>query len=105
MIGVLVRKVTREIPVRVIGGEKCHFIYKSIRYLIWVKGGITHVFSYNFAKLKTHSYNSLPLEKTLTFHNVIIHIKSVCNEDKDRYYYNTFLEKCSYQLPKNCNNT
>ena len=34
----------------------------------------------------------------LTFHNVIILIKSVVDKDKSHYYYNIFLEKCSYQL-------
>ena len=36
---------------------------------------ITHAFSQNYAKIKIDSYNSLPLEETLTLHNVIIHIK------------------------------
>ena len=50
-------------------------------------------------------YNdSLPLEKTLTFHNVIIHIKSVWNKDQNYYYYDIFLEKYSYQFPKNNDN-
>ena len=40
---------------------------------------------------------SLPLEKTGTFHNAIILINSVFNEDKNNYYYNIFLEKCSYK--------
>ena len=30
------------------------------------------------------------MEKTLTFHNAIILIKSVLNKDKSRYYYNYF---------------
>ena len=45
-------------------------------------------------------YDSLPIEKTMTLHNVIILIKSVLNKDKNHYYYNTFLEKCLYQLAK-----
>ena len=49
------------------------------------------------------SHNSLLLEKILTLHNVIIHIKSIFNDDKNNCYYNVFLEKCSYQLPKNNN--
>ena len=36
----------------------------------------------------------------MTFHNVIILIKSVFNKDKNNYYYNIFLEKASYELPK-----
>ena len=71
------------------------------RYLMGVKSGITYVISHNYPKIKVDWYDSLPLEKALTFHNVIILIKSVCNNDKNHYYYNIFLEKCSYQLPKN----
>ena len=48
-----------------------------IRYLIEVKSGITYVFPRNYAKIKVGSYDSLSLEKTLTFHNFIIHIKAV----------------------------
>ena len=35
--------------------------------------------SHNYARVKVDSYDSLPLEKTLTFHEVIISIKSVLN--------------------------
>ena len=28
-------------------------------------------------------------------------VKSVWNKDKNNYYYNIFLEKASYELPKN----
>ena len=37
------------------------------------------------------------MEKILTFHNFIILIKSVVNKNKNNYYYNTFLEKGSYE--------
>ena len=36
----------------------------------------------------------------MTFHNVKIPIKLVFNKDKKIYYYNIFLEKASYELPK-----
>ena len=36
----------------------------------------------------------------MTFHNIIILIKSVFNKDKIKYYYNIFLEKPLYELPK-----
>ena len=39
-----------------------------IRYLIGVKGGITQVIFHNYAKMKVDSFDSLPLEKTMTFH-------------------------------------
>ena len=49
---------------------------------------------------KLIQYDSLPLEKALTLHNVIIHIKSVFKKNQNHYYYNIFFEKCSFQLPK-----
>ena len=58
-----------------------------ITYLISVKSGITYVTSHNYAKIKIDLYHSLPLEKTMTFRNVIILIKSVWNKDKNNYYY------------------
>ena len=57
---------------------------------------MTYIFSHTFAKIKVDSYDSLPAEKRLTLHNVIIHIKSVLNKDKNYYYYEIFLEKCLY---------
>ena len=56
-----------------------------------------YVISHNYTKFKVDSYDFLPLEKTLTFHNVIIPIKSVFNKDKNNFYYTIFLEKCSYK--------
>ena len=85
-------------------GEKYDFIYNKFRYLIGVKSGITYVISHNYAKVKVDSYDSLPLEKTMAFHSVIIHIMSVWNKDQNHYYYNMFLEKCSYQLLKHSDN-
>ena len=35
----------------------------------------------------------------MTFHDVIILLKSVFNKDKTEYYYNILLEKASYELP------
>ena len=53
--------------------------------------------NHNFRKIKTYLYNSLPIEKRLTVHNVIIHIKSVVSNNKNEYYYNIYLEKGSYK--------
>ena len=39
------------------------------------------------------------MEEELTFHNVVILIKSAVNENKNNYYYNMFLEKVSYKEP------
>ena len=57
------------------------------------KSGITYSISHNFARIKIDSYNSLPIEKTLIFYNVMILIKSVVNKSKNNYYYNMLLEK------------
>ena len=57
--------------------------------------------SQNYAKIKVDYYNSLPLEKKKTFHNLIILIKSVFNKDKNNYYCNIFLEKASHELSQN----
>ena len=63
--------------------------YKSI------KSGITYAVFYNYAKIIVDSYNSLPLELTLAFLNVITPIKAVFPKDKKNDFYNIFLEKCS----------
>ena len=63
--------------------EKYDGIYNNIRYLISQKSGITYI----------DSYNSLPIKRKLTLHNVVVHIKSVLNKDQNHCYYNIFLEK------------
>ena len=82
------------------GSEKYEAIYNRIRYLTSQKSAITYIFSHYFAKIKVDFYDSLSIEKRLTLHNVIIHIKSVLNKDKSHYYYKIFLEKFSYLLTK-----
>ena len=64
------------------------------------KSSITYVFSHYYTKIKVDSYDSSPIEKTLTLHNVTKHIKSIPNKDQNHYFYNIFLEKLSYQLAK-----
>ena len=75
------------------GSKRYEFMYNKIRYLLSVKSGIRYFISHTYAKIKVDTYDSLPLEKTMTFHNVIILIKLVLNKDKNNYYYNIFLEK------------
>ena len=67
------------------GTEKYDAIYGRIIYFISLKSSITYIFSHCFAKIKVYFY-SLPIEKTLTLHNVIILNKSVLNKDKNHYY-------------------
>ena len=74
------------------GIEKSDLIYNKIRYLNGVKSDITYVISYKDVKIKVDSYDSLFLEKTLTFHNVIILNKPIFNRDKNNYYYDLFLK-------------
>ena len=68
-------------------------IFNRIKYPISKKSDITDSISYNFEITRIDSYSSLPLEKILIFHNVIIFIQSVFNVNKNKYYYNTSLEK------------
>ena len=86
--------------VRVYDESRYDSIYFRSKYLITVKSGITYTTYHNCAKIKVDSYDSLPLEKTMTFHNVIILIKSVFNKDKNNCYYNICLGKASNVLPK-----
>ena len=73
-------------------------ICDKIKYLISEKkSGITDSINHNFGKITIDSYNSLPIEKILTFHNVIKLINLVVNKDRNNYYYNIFLEKGSYK--------
>ena len=69
-------------------------ICNKIKYLISEKDGITDSINHNFEKIRIDSYNSLPIEKILSFHNVIILIMSVVNNNnnKNKYYYSMFLE-------------
>ena len=84
--------------------EKYPVIFNRITYLTGVKSGITHVIYHKYERIKVDWYDSLPLGKTLTFHNDMILIKSVFNKDENNYYYNIFLQEGSYQIPKNNDN-
>ena len=82
--------------IRVCDGEFRHLVLvdngffdkicDKIKYLIREKSGITDSINHNFGKIRIDSYNSLPIEKILTFHNVIMLIKSVVNKNKNEYY-------------------
>ena len=72
-------------------------ICDRIKYLISEKSGISESINSNFRRIRIDSYNSLPIEKILTFHNVIILIKPLVNKDKN-YYYNIFLKKVCIKI-------
>ena len=57
----------------------------------------TNSINHNFGKIRIDSYNALPIEKRLTFHNVVILIKSVVKKNKNNCYYNLYLEKGLYE--------
>ena len=67
-----------------------------INYVISVKSGITYSINHNFAGIRIDSYDSLPIEKTLNFYNVMILNNSVVHENENNNYYDIFLEKGSY---------
>ena len=57
-------------------------ICDKIKYPISKKSGLTNSINHNFGKIRIDSSNSLPIEKILTFQNVIILIKSVVHKNK-----------------------
>ena len=83
------------------GPERYNAIYDRSRYLISEKSDITHSINHNFARVRIHSYNSLPIEKTLTFLYVTILNKPVFNQNKNHHYYNIFLGKGLYEDKSN----
>ena len=61
-------------------------MHDRIRYHVSKKWFIDSI-NHNFAGIRIYSYNSLPIGKILSFHNVAILIKSVVNENKNHCYY------------------
>ena len=49
--------------------------FDRIRNVISKKSVTAYIISHNFARIRIDSYKSLPIEKTLIFHNVIILIR------------------------------
>ena len=78
----------------------CGKICDKIKYLTTEKSGVTESINYyDFARIRTDSYDSLPIEKILTFYNVIILIKAVVNKNKNEYYYNIiFLDSTKLKI-------
>ena len=61
------------------GAEKYDLIYNKIGYRIGVKSGITFVISHNYAKIKIDLFDSLPLDRAMTFNNVKLLVKTIFN--------------------------
>ena len=55
------------------------------------KNGMTDSIDNNFPWIRVASYNSLSNEKIMSFHNVIVLIKSVVNKNKNTYDCNIFI--------------
>ena len=79
----------------------CDEIFDRIKCLISKKSCITDTINQNFSRIRIDLYNSKPIEKILTFHNVSILIKSVVNEIKNHYFLNILLETGSYKDKSN----
>ena len=91
-------KIRNKIRYLVLFDDWCGKICGRTEYLISKKSGITDNVNYNFAIIKFDSHDSLPIEKILTLHNVIIFIKSVVNKNKNEYYHNIILEKGWFRI-------
>ena len=78
--------------------EKYDAIFNRIRCLISVKSSTSYVVTCNYGKTKIYPNDDFSLEKTLTFHDAVILIKSLFNKSQNQYYCHVFLEKFMYQL-------
>ena len=54
--------------------ERSNAICNRIKYLKSEKSGITDSINHSFGRIRIDSYNSLPIEKILTFHSLLIFI-------------------------------
>ena len=61
----------------------CDKICDKIKYLLSQKNSITGSINHKFGRIRTDSYDYLPIEKILIFHEVIILITSVVNKNKN----------------------
>ena len=81
-----------------LSSEKHKAICNRITNLISPK--TSHIFFRLFCENQSWFLWFFAYEKILSFHNVIILIKSVLNKDQNHYYYKIFLQKGSCQLAK-----
>ena len=73
-------KIYNKIRYLILFDECCDDICDRTKYFISEESGITDSINHIRAIIRIDSYNYLPSEKILTFHNVIILIKSVVNK-------------------------
>ena len=82
------------------GSEKYKAIYDRIGYLS-LKEVASHIFFLFFYKNQSWFLWFFAYRKILTLHNVITHITSVLNKDKNHYYYQIFSENGHINYLKN----
>ena len=75
-----------------LGPEKYDAIYNRIRYPISLKSGTTYLFSHYYVEIKVDSYDSFPIEKIVTLHNVIILNTFVLNKETNTITIRYFKE-------------
>ena len=63
------------------GSERYNTICNRIRCLISLKSSITYASQPVSLSREVDSFDSLPIEKTLTFHNALLLITSIFNKD------------------------
>ena len=81
--------------IKVYDGTRCLVLFVSekydstsnrIRYLISVESGITYIIFYNYTKITIIESRLIRLfssKEAMTFHNIIVLIKSVFDKDKN----------------------
>ena len=75
-------------------------VIKLIVYYCWIVGCLIK-FVIGLEKSEFIHIISYLWKTFLAFHNVIIHIKSIANKNKNEYYCNIFLVKGSYKYKSN----
>ena len=63
----------------------CDKICDQFKHLISEKSDSTDGINHNFARIRIDSEDSLPIEKILTLHNVIILTKAAINKNLEHY--------------------
>ena len=65
----------------------CDKIWDKIKNLISEKSGITDSINHNFARIKIDSYVSLPIEKLLILHVIVLTQSAVKNKNECYYLF------------------
>ena len=77
--------------------KKCNDVFNGIRHKIEKISGDEYDYQKDYMKIKFNSDDDLPLNKQLKFHNMIITIRSVFEED-GKLYPQVFLDDNLYEL-------